>query len=187
VTRYARVMQGEAERLARMVEDLLDLSRLEQGQAPVLRRASVDPATALHQATTIFERPGVAHRIEVDAPADLPAIDADPDALDRIVKNLVGNAIKYSPPPGPVRVIARAAAEMVEIVVADRGPGIPVDAQARVFEPYFRVADDAQAVRGTGLGLAVVRALVEAHGGAVRVESARGIGTRMCFTIPSVS
>lgn len=186
VQRFARLMSAEAERLARMIEDLLDLSRLEQGLPPQLRRTRVDLAPAVVAATRIFDRPDVAHRLEIDCPDGLPAGDADADALDRILKNLVANAMKYSP-PGPVRVSARARDAMIEFAVEDHGPGIPDDALPRLFEPYFRVDHGAGTPRGTGLGLAVVRALVEAHGGSVHVDSAREIGTRIRFTIPSVS
>jgi signal transduction histidine kinase len=186
VQRFAQLMSGEAERLSRIVEDLLDLSRLEQGLTPQLRRTRVALAPAVVAATRIFDRPDIAHRLEIDCPEGLPAGDADADALDRILKNLIANAIKYSP-PGPVRVSARARDAMIEFTVEDRGPGIAAEALPRLFEPYFRVPGGANAPRGTGLGLGVVRALVEAHGGTVRVESAREIGTRIRFTIPCVS
>jgi signal transduction histidine kinase len=186
VQRFARVMHDEAGRLQRIVSDLLDLSRLEQGLAPSLRRQSLDPEAALQTATRIFERPDIAHRITVAAAPALPAIDADPDAFDRIVNNLVANAIKYSP-PGPVRVSARLAGAMVEFVIEDDGPGIASEALPWIFEPYVRSPDGADTAAGTGLGLAVVRSLVEAHGGRVRVESSRGRGTRFSFTIPPVS
>jgi signal transduction histidine kinase len=185
VRRVARVMLDETDRLGRMVDDLLDLSRLEQGLEPPLRRRAVDPALVIEDVTALFDRPDQPVRVLVDRPPALPAVDADPDALGRILKNLVSNAIKYAG-GGTVTIQARAVAAMVEFVVADEGPGIPPEALPRLFEPYFRVEDTAGTVRGTGLGLAVVRALVDAHGGTITVESARETGTRMRFTMPSV-
>jgi signal transduction histidine kinase len=185
VQRFARVMLDETDRLGRMVDDLLDLSRLEQGLTPPLRRAAVDPRAVIRAVTDLYDRPDQPAHIAVDCEAALPRVDADPDALGRILKNLVSNAIKYAG-AGIVTIGARARDGVVEFVVADEGPGIPPEAMPRLFEPYFRVEDTAGTVRGTGLGLAVVRALVEAHGGAIVVESARTTGTQMRFTIPSV-
>ena len=108
---------------------------------------------------------------------------ADPDALDRILKNLITNAMKYSP-PGPIVLTAAAEKGVVAIGVADRGRGIPADAIPRVFDPYYRAPGAAAAARGTGIGLAAVKALVTAHGGAIEVESAPDIGTRFRFTLP---
>ena len=185
VRRYARVMVDESERLSRIIDDLLDLSRLDRGLEPPLRRRRVDVEAALRAVAAVFDRPGVAHRVDVDCAPGVGAVDADPDALDRIVKNLVANAMKYSP-PGVVRVDARAEGAMVRFVVADQGPGIAPAALTRIFEPYFRVDESVDAPRGTGLGLAVVKALVEAHGGSVGVESAPEMGTRVQFTMPAV-
>jgi signal transduction histidine kinase len=178
-------MERETERLSRLVEDLLDLSRVEQGLPPPLRRAAVDVRAALAGAVGLFARDGVAHRIVLDCADGVPAIDADPDALDRIVKNLVTNAVKYSP-PGPVRVSARPRGPHVEIAVEDCGRGIPPEALPRLFEPYYRAPESARLAPGTGIGLAVVKALVEAHGGAITVDSTLGRGTRVGFVLPVV-
>ncbi|HSE92588.1 MAG TPA: HAMP domain-containing sensor histidine kinase [Methylomirabilota bacterium] len=184
VRRVAGIMQRETERLARIVEDLLDLSRLERGLAPQLDPRPLSAATAITSGVEVF-RDGT-HRVMVACAEPLPDVLADPDALDRVLKNLVSNAIKYSPPGTVVRVSARAAGGGVEIAVADQGRGIPADALPRLFEPYYR-APGSEGARGTGLGLAVVKALVEAHGGTVSVESAPGTGTRVAFTLRSLS
>jgi two-component system sensor histidine kinase KdpD len=110
---------------------------------------------------------------------------ADPDALDRILKNLISNAIKYSAPGTEVRLRAAARGAMVELVVEDHGRGMAPDTLARIFEPYYR-APDAPAARGTGLGLAVVKSLVDAQGGAIHVDSAPGVGTRIVVRLPAV-
>jgi signal transduction histidine kinase len=185
VHRFARIIEGETERLGRLVEDLLDLSRLEQGCEPPLRRSAVDVRAALEAVVALFARDGAAHRFTLACEDGLPPLDADPDALDRIVKNLVANAIKYSP-PGAIHLSARRADGAVEIAVRDQGAGVPADALARLFEPYYRAPGTARVVRGTGIGLAVVKALVEAHGGRVAVESGAGRGTRFFFTMPIV-
>jgi len=166
VRRMAGIMGAEAARLGRIVSDLLDLSRLERGLEPTLHRVPVAVEAAL-TATA------------------LPPADADPDALERILANVVGNAVKYSPPDSEVRLRARRAGAMIEIEVTDRGAGIAGAALARIFEPYYR-APDVGAVPGTGLGLAVVKALVEAHGGSIRIESTLHVGTRVTFSLPAV-
>jgi two-component system sensor histidine kinase KdpD len=184
VARIAGIMRGEAARLGRIVSDLLDLSRIERGLAPTLHRAPVAVEAALAATADLFRR-GAKGTIVVDCAPALPPMDADRDALERILANLVSNAVKYSPPGSEVRLGARRAGAMVEVEVLDRGVGIAETALARIFEPYYRAAETST-VRGTGLGLAVVKALVEAHGGAIHVESARGAGTRVTFSVPAV-
>jgi signal transduction histidine kinase len=114
-------------------------------------------------------------------------VRADADALDRVLKNLISNALKYSPAGTCVRVRARRAPGVVAVDVEDEGPGVPPDDLERIFEPYYRVPATARIERGTGLGLAVVKSLVEAHGGRIRAERRDGCGTRMTFVLPAIS
>jgi signal transduction histidine kinase len=185
VQRLAGIICRETERLARIVDDLLDLSRMERGLGPRIVPAVVAVCPAITGAVALFRRGRVTHDLVVAVEDALPAVRADPDALDRILKNLVSNAIKYSPAGSQVTVSARAEAGEVEITVADEGRGIPAPALSRIFEPYYRVPDAADTASGTGLGLAVVKALVEAQSGTIRVESVAGQGTRVSFTLPN--
>jgi signal transduction histidine kinase len=185
VPRVAAIVWHETERLARIVDDVLDLSRIEQGMGLRLRRVAVAPGPAVAAAVEVLAGAARAPRIVVDCPEGLPPVDADPDALDRILKNVVGNALKYSPPSSRVRVRLRPGPGTVEFAVEDTGRGIPPEVLPRVFEPYYRAPDAAGAARGAGLGLAVVKALVDAHGGAVRVASAPGAGTCVTFALPA--
>ena len=179
--RIGEIIRGETERLSRIVSDLLDLSRLERGLAPALRRARVAVDGAITGALDLFVRTRTTHRFEVDCSEPLPAVDADPDAVDRILKNLVSNAIKYSPPGSCVRVRARPAAGGVEVAVEDEGEGISAEELARVFEPYYRAPSASRTVP------AVVKALVDAHGGTIHAESVPERGTRMAFVLPAAS
>ncbi len=188
VSRLGGIMRGEAQRLGRIVNDLLDLSRIERGLVPELQRAPVAVEAALVATADLFRRGSASHPIVVDCAAGLPRVDADPDALERILTNLISNALKYSPPGRTVRVRARPAprGSAVEFVVEDEGAGIPADSLARIFEPYFRAPEAAGTARGSGIGLAVVKSLVEAHGGWIRADSTPGSGTRIVFSLPAV-
>jgi signal transduction histidine kinase len=115
--------------------------------------------------------------------ADLPRVAADPARLERVVTNLVGNALKYSPSDGEVVVSAERQGEHVAVRVADRGPGIASDDLPRVFERFFR-GKAVQKADGLGLGLYIVQLLVDAHGGTVRAESRAGEGATFTFTLP---
>jgi two-component system sensor histidine kinase KdpD len=187
VRRVAAIVCAEAERLGRIVADFLDVARLERGLPLSLRCAPLDPAPVIADAVELFRRTRTSHRLELHVDGALPRIDADADALDRVLKNLISNALKYSPAGSCVRVHARCAPGVVAVDVEDEGPGVAADDLVRIFEPYYRAPSTAQLERGTGLGLAVVKSLVEAHGGTIRAERATGHGTRMTFVIPALS
>ena len=185
VARLAGIMRREARRLGRIVSDLLDVSRIERGLAPALCRVPVKIEPTIEAAVDLFRHGMSGHAITTTCDAALPIVDADPDALERVLTNLVSNAIKYSPSGTAVQVGARALPDGVAIEVVDAGRGIPPQALSRVFEPYYRVPDAAGAAHGTGIGLAVVKALVEAHGGTIQVESAPAVGTRVTVVLPT--
>jgi len=186
VRRLADIMRAEIERLGRIVSDFLDLARLERGLTPSIRRAVLDPVPLITAAVELFRRTRTSHRLELHVDGALPHVDADADALDRVLKNLIGNALKYSPPGSCVRVRARATEGVVAVDVEDEGPGIPPEERARIFEPYYRMRDTAALGHGTGLGLSVVKSLVEAHGGTVHADAAPGTGTRMTVMLPAL-
>jgi len=189
LARIGAIMSAETERLGRIVSDFLDLARLERGLPPPLRLTRVDAAALIGDAVEVLRRARTTHEFEVDCPEALPPLEADPDALDRVVKNLVSNAVKYSPAGSRVRVAARArsAARAVEITVEDEGPGIAETDRTRIFEPYYRTAAGARTAGGAGLGLAVVKSLVDAHGGTICADNITPHGTRMTLVLPAVS
>jgi two-component system sensor histidine kinase KdpD len=188
LSRIGTIMSAETERLGRIVSDFLDLSRLERGLTPTLRLTRVDAAALIGDAVEVLRRARATHEFEVDCAAALPPLDADPDALDRVVKNLVSNAVKYSPAGSRVRVAARAheGSPAVEITVEDEGPGIAEIDRTRIFEPYYRTAAGARTAGGAGLGLAVVKSLIDAHGGTIRADNVVPHGTRMTLILPAV-
>jgi two-component system sensor histidine kinase KdpD len=182
-TEFAETIEEEAERLNRIVGNLLDLSRI-QGGTLHPARAWHDPARVLHDSAERLRASAATHRFVVSVPDELPPAFVDAVELDQVVANLVENAIKHTPSGGEVRLTAKQDDHVLEVAVEDRGPGIPVAAMAHLFEPFYRVPGATRGP-GTGLGLAVARGLVEAHGGHIHAENRSGGGARFVFTIPS--
>jgi PAS domain S-box-containing protein len=166
-----------------MVERLLDYSRLEAGGVAIKPRAVVlaDSIRAcVHQVEAVLAgRPLVA-----DVDEDL-LVWADPDALERILVNLIGNAAKYSDPPSAITVSVEQGPPGVTVSVLDRGPGVPEEFRTRIFERFFQVPDRTAGTPGTGVGLAIVRQYVELHGGQVWVEDAPESGATFRFQLPA--
>jgi two-component system, OmpR family, phosphate regulon sensor histidine kinase PhoR len=170
-----------AHRIDVMVQDLVDSARLEAG-AIELHRQPVELGVFLRDVLEEVAGALAVDRVRVELPEGLPRLDADPDRLERILVNLLSNALKYSPPTAPVRVSAERDGLRTVISVTDLGRGIDAEDLARVFDPYFRTAAGREA-GGLGLGLHITRMLVEAHGGWIRVESEPGAGSRFSFTL----
>jgi signal transduction histidine kinase len=185
------VIHEEAEKMERLVEDLLQLTRLESGLMHLDRRP-IEPRAFLDGIAARVSHAAAGRRIptlQVSVDDGLPALDADPVQLERALQNLIGNAVDYTPPSGTVTLAAQAADRgWVEISVSDTGSGIAPDDLPRVFERFYR--SDRSRERGhghSGLGLAIVREIVEAHGGQVAVESEPGQGTSFRLTVPAAS
>ncbi len=167
---------GEGERLSRLVENLLDMSRLEAGKAEP-HREPVDLGEVLHAAREGVASPGPI-RLAIDP--DLPMVDADAAQLERAFANLLENAVRYSQ-GRPVSARSRLVGANVVVRVVDQGPGIPETEWRRIFEPFQR-GDGPNA--GSGLGLAIAKGFVEANGGEIAVESLPGQGTSFVVTVP---
>jgi two-component system, OmpR family, phosphate regulon sensor histidine kinase PhoR len=184
-TRYLHTIQKHTDRLTYLIEDLLTISQLEGGHV-TLNRAAVNLRDLTARVVEDLNARAVEKqvRIQNDVPGEL-SVAADADRLEQVFFNLVENAIKYGCVGGSVQVGAVAAADHVEVSVTDDGPGIPPEAQGRVFERFYRV-DRARSrdTGGTGLGLAIVKHIVLAHGGQVGVASPPGRGARFHFTLP---
>ncbi len=187
--RFLGHLHSEAERLGRIVTELLDLSRLEAGRALDLKREPVDVSELLERNVDLFSSQHQRHRFQYVRHSGAETLYADRDAVDRILKNLISNAVKYSPDGGRVLVTARASVDhpgMVEFSVEDDGVGIAASQLSRIFDKYVRLPNRQTAgVRGLGLGLALVRALAEAHGGSVEVESLLGKGSTFRVVLPA--
>jgi signal transduction histidine kinase len=183
VQKGAKAILAAGRRMERMLRDLADSARLEGGALLQLERAPVNVRAFVEEVLDLAQGVFDPARLELAVPDGLPAVLADPDRLDRILVNLVGNALKYS--DGQVAVRAALDGGFVRISVADQGPGIAPTDQERLFQRYYRgPRHDGE---GLGLGLYIVRRLVEAHGGRVEVESAPGKGSTFSFTLPIVT
>jgi two-component system sensor histidine kinase BaeS len=183
------VLQAELVRLRRLVEDLETVSRAEERQLE-LRLGPVDPGVlvtrAVHAAEPAYQAKGVVLQASVDRA--LPPVSVDVDRIGEVLGNLLGNALRHTPPGGRVEVTAKQIENQVELAVADSGEGVPAELLDRVFERFFRV-DPARTRNGggSGLGLTISRAIVEAHGGRVWAESAgRGQGARFVVRLPAI-
>jgi signal transduction histidine kinase len=181
-----QVMLAQSERLGRLVEQLLDLSRLESGEVP-LQREEVPLAPLVTQVVSEIEvaRSHREVRLARELPEDLPAVDADRERVHQVLFNLVDNAIRFTPEGGAVTIAAHRHNGSVEVSVADTGVGIPPEHLPRLFERFYRV-DSARArdEGGTGIGLAIARSVVEAHGGHIKAESELGKGSVFTFDLP---
>jgi len=185
--RFLDIVERNAQRLQALIEDLLELSRLESKEFR-LRRERVDLGAVAPVVLGMFreraEKKGV--RLEADVASPAPVLETDPRALELVLSNLVDNAVKYCPSGTSVCLSARGDGEQVRLSVADTGPGIAQRHLPRLFERFYRVdAGRSRDVGGTGLGLSIVKHLVEAMGGTVTVESAVGRGSTFSVTLPS--
>ena len=173
--------------LGRLVDDLQDLSLAEAGKLKLYHRP-VALTEVVPRAVGALKEQARAKQIEVilDLPADLPLVNADPDRLGQVLRNLLDNAITYTPEGGEVEVVARRAKAEVAVTVRDTGMGISPEHLPHVFDRFYRVDDSrTRATGGFGLGLAIVQQLVQAHGGRVWAESEEGTGSLFGFALPA--
>jgi two-component system sensor histidine kinase KdpD len=179
---FATAIEQEAVRLDRIVGNLLDLSRIRAGTLHP-DRAWYEPVAVVRDVLARLGSATARHEVRLDAPDELPPVAMDYSEVDQVLTNLVENAAKHAPPSSSIVVGAEVADGTLTIHVDDDGPGIPPGELARVFEPFHRVGSTRSP--GTGLGLAVARGLVEAHGGRIWAERRAEGGTRFAFTIPA--
>jgi signal transduction histidine kinase len=184
--RSYELLAGESGRLARLVEGLLDFGLMEAGQARY-RLESVDGGELVRDTVEAFQRTVSAKscQVELTLPAADCRIRADRDALGRALWNLLDNAVKYSPENRTVSVEMTERGDRLAICVKDQGMGIPISEQKSIFNKFVRGENSREAgIKGTGLGLTMVKHIVAAHAGEIRLESAQGKGSRFTIVIP---
>ena len=177
------VAKEDSDRLYGVLNNLLDISRIESGGVPMEFR-SVSPHSMVSEALEPFQRAAQDQGVtlSVELPGDLPEVQADLTRINHVFGNLLSNALKYTPPGGKIALSAKADEERVRFFISDTGQGIPGKYLQRIFEQFFRVPEQ-ETETGAGLGLAIVKEIVEAHGGTVGVESTEGKGTTFTFTL----
>lgn len=184
-TEFYGIIDSECDRLQRLIEDLLNVSRIESGRALQMNWSVFEPLPiiekVLHAQGAFTDK----HQLKMEVKNTIPSILADADKFDQILTNLISNAIKYSPGGGEITVNVESDEDLLHVSIRDPGIGIPADKLARIFEKFERVDDrDTRSAGGTGIGLFLVKHLVERHQGHIHVESELGKGSTFIFEIP---
>ncbi len=183
---FLNIIQQQAVQLGQMVNNLLDLSKFDEGKLE-LERKPVPMLDLIHQTTLRLQ--GFAHRQKVklttQLPPLLPPIVGDAVRLEQVLTNLIGNAIKFTDSEGEVKVSAQTTETELQVQVKDTGIGIPTEALERIFSRYYQVEDKSErSARGSGLGLHIAQRIIKGHGGRIWAESEAGQGSTFCFTLP---
>ncbi len=182
--RYLQIVEREGERLKHLIDDLLDLRTIADARFTI-ERGRIDLIEVVAEQIDVFGGQSEAHAIVTELPVDAAWVEGDRERLAQVVGNLISNAIKYSPDGGEVTVSARPENAAMRVSVSDRGLGIPASDQPGIFKRFFRVEAAARrGIGGNGLGLALAREIVEAHGGRIGFESTEGEGSTFYFDLP---
>ncbi|HEU5384005.1 MAG TPA: ATP-binding protein [Ktedonobacteraceae bacterium] len=180
---FMQAIERETDRLNRLVENLLDLSRIESGAlTPEKEWHQID--ALLHDVLGRMEPLLQGREVKLDLPAEAPPVELDYLMMDQVLTNLLENALRYTPAGSPIEVTLLTSATEVMLSVSDHGPGIPQNDLERIFDKFYRVMGQTRQTSGTGVGLSVCRGLVEAHGGRIWAENRRSGGAVFRFTLP---
>ncbi len=177
-----QIIEEEADRLAGLIENLLDASRLQAG-GMALQRVDLSLPALTKRLAERFQIQAHKHQIVVDFPENFPVVQADEERLGQVLGNLISNALKYAP-GGEIRVAGQVRADFVVVCVIDQGPGIAPGDIPFVFQRFYRAPDMARHTKGAGLGLYLTRAIIEAHGGRIWVDPHNNEGAHICFSLP---
>lgn len=184
---FLTVIHGEALRLTNLINDFLDLQRIESGRQNY-DFTTLDLRALIHQSLSVFSGAQSLHTFRLPLPTDFPPVRADRERLQQVFANLVSNAAKFSPHGGVITIGAREQEGEALLWVSDQGLGIPAEALPHLFSKFFRVDNqETRRIGGTGLGLALVKKIIEDHGGRIWVESTEGHGSTFFFTLPLAS
>lgn len=184
---FYTIIDTECDRLTRLITDLLNVSRIESGRSLQLNVKDVNLHELAEKVVRAQKSYTTKHELKIDLDSSIPVIEADEDKIDQILTNLVNNAIKYSPKGGTVTVHGKMMSdELVQLAVSDQGMGIPKEQIGKMFQRFHRIDNrDTREIGGTGIGLFLVKNLVETHHGKIWIESEVGKGTTFFFTLPA--
>jgi signal transduction histidine kinase len=177
-------IEVSAKRMSRLIADLLDVTRLEGGKRLPIEREDVHPTELLREAEELFRAQSTVASVTMayETDAELPLVHADRHRVMQVLSNLIGNALKFTPPAGRIVIRATRQHGQVLFAISDTGPGIPREHLSDIFSPYWQAKRTER--MGAGLGLPIAKGIVEAHGGRIWVESEPGNGTQFYFTLP---
>jgi signal transduction histidine kinase len=182
---FAETIHREAVRLGQMINDFLDLARLESGRTHIAQER-VNMSEVIRETLTIMQPQAAERKISIplQVPETLPTLIGDPNRLKQVMVNLVSNAVKYNHEGGQVDIEVQVGEDELNVVVKDTGRGIAEEDLPHIFEKFYRVDDPEQQTKGTGLGLSIAKHIIEAHGGTIGVQSVEGQGSTFSFTLP---
>jgi len=186
--RFLKIINEESVSLSALINDLLDLSRIESGKGFKIKKAPIDIGGIILENIDLFQAQTDKHTFKVNLPHDLVKIEADKDKINQVIENLISNAVKFSPEGGEITVSIEEAKDKLKVNISDNGMGISEKDLSHVFEKFYRAENASRAaIGGTGLGLAIAKYIVESHGGEISVESKLGKGSTSSFTLPTKS
>ncbi|HEU4993970.1 MAG TPA: ATP-binding protein [Gemmatimonadaceae bacterium] len=185
--RHLAIIGRARERMDRLIQDLLDVARVEAGKPLVIERRNARPSAIIREACELFVIPAREKRVQFEwfVPEELPSVSVDVGRIIQVLSNLVGNALKFTPEGGRVVVRATENEGMVQVSVEDSGPGISAEDLDRIFRPFWQARRHARS--GAGLGLAIARGIVEQHGGHLWASSREGAGSTFSFALPTAT
>jgi two-component system sensor histidine kinase KdpD len=179
----AAIIDEETDRMSQLVTEAVRMSQIDAGKVR-LERESLDVAQLLARVLEHFASLAAGRALRLNPSPDLPRVSADPELLSLALRQLIDNALKYSPPGSPINVVADLEGDRVVVRVMDRGPGIPERERERIFDKFYRRGGVRDRVPGTGLGLYIAREIVRTHGGDLWIEGAPGEGSEFCVALP---
>ncbi len=182
--RYLHMINTQAEQLGKIIDDLLDISRLEAKGNLTLEKVDVDLIKLVEDAVAVFAENAPRHQLRVEADSACAIVSADPLRIGQVIKNLISNAVKYSPQGGAVVLALTCLTDTVQIEVRDQGIGLTPEQQQHIFQKFYRADASNIAISGTGLGLSISKLIVDLHGGQIWLESTSQVGTSFYFTLP---
>lgn len=184
--RFASAIQRQLAQLQKNIDNMLDLARLEAGRGLEVVPEPLDLQMLVQEVVQPFADTERKHQFRLDGLQPTKPVKGDPLRLAQVLRNLVSNALKYSPQGGPITIYSKNGEDTVFISVEDNGIGIAREQQEHLFEKFYRVANSGRAPRGSGLGLAICRLIVEGHGGRIWAQSEPGVGSTFTFSIPAM-
>jgi two-component system sensor histidine kinase KdpD len=176
-------VEEEADKLGGMIDETVDMARIEPGK-PHIRRSKLTVANLVRSSVDRMKVPLDGRPVEIQIPESISPASADPDMLGLALRQLLGNAIKYSPPGSMITIIVNQTGDTVTIRVCDQGPGIPQNELESIFERFYRGSRSRDSVPGTGMGLSVARDIISAHQGRLWAENRPEGGAQFSFSLP---